>query len=44
MRVEGIEDPIVELLEMKRPFKDLKALEMEDVGKKVIDALEEADE
>lgn len=29
---------------MKRPFKDLKALEMEDIGQMVIDALEEDDE
>jgi len=45
VRVEGKEEPVLELLGMKRPFKDLKALEMEDVGKMVIEALgEEADE
>ena len=41
MRIEGREDPVLELLGMKRPFKDLKALEMEDIGKLVIEALEE---
>ena len=44
VRVEGKDEPILELLGMKRPFKDLKALEMEDIGQMVIDALEEDDE
>lgn len=44
VRVEGREEPVLELLGMKRPFKDLKALEMEDVGKMVLDALEKGDE
>ena len=44
VRVEGKEEPVLELLGMKRPFKDLKALEMEDIGKMVIEALDEADE
>lgn len=41
VRIEGKEEPVLELLGMKRPFKDLKALEMEDIGKLVIEALEE---
>ena len=40
VRVEGKEEPVLELLGMKRPFKDLKALEMEDIGKLVIEALD----
>jgi len=43
VRVEGKEEPVLELLGMKRPFTDLKALEMEDIGKMVIEALEEAE-
>lgn len=32
---------MLELLGMKRPFAALKALDMEDIGKQVIEALEE---
>eukprot|EP00585_Thalassiosira_rotula_P010885 CAMPEP_0196142122 /NCGR_PEP_ID=MMETSP0910-20130528/11074_1 /TAXON_ID=49265 /ORGANISM="Thalassiosira rotula, Strain GSO102" /LENGTH=137 /DNA_ID=CAMNT_0041403389 /DNA_START=42 /DNA_END=455 /DNA_ORIENTATION=+ len=41
VRVEGKEEPVLELLGMKRPFTDLKALEMDDVGKMIVEALEE---
>ena len=40
MRISGKEEPIVELLGMTRPFAPLKALDMEDVCKKVLMALE----
>ena len=40
VKVEGKEEPVLELLGMKRPFKELKALEMEDIGKLVIEALD----
>lgn len=39
VRLEGKEKPILELLGMKRPFAALKALDMDDVGKMVMDAL-----
>ena len=39
VRIEGKEEPILELLAMKRPFAALKALDMEDIGKSIIDAL-----
>jgi hypothetical protein len=40
VRVEGKEDtPVLELVGMKRPFSDLKSLDMEDVGKMVMEAL-----
>ncbi len=42
VRVDGKEEPVLELLGMARPFKDLKALDMDDIGKMVIEALEEA--
>jgi hypothetical protein len=35
-----VENPIVELLGLKRPFPPLKALDMEDVCKKVLAAIE----
>lgn len=41
IRVNGGE-PIVELLEMKRPFPALKALDMEDVIAKVVEAVDKA--
>ena len=41
VRVEGKEEPVLELLGSKRPFLDLKALEMEDIGKLVIEALDD---
>lgn len=43
VRVEGKEEPVLELLGMKRPFKDLKELgDMEEIGKAVMEALGEA--
>jgi len=44
VRVSGVDEPVVELLGMKRPFPDLKALVMEDVCENVLKALEEKDE
>jgi hypothetical protein len=35
-----VEDPIVELLGLQRPFPPLKALDMVDVAKKVLAAIE----
>jgi len=40
VRVTGKEEPIVELLALKRPFPPLKALDMDDVCDKVLAALE----
>ena len=40
MRVSGKEEPIVELLGLKRPFPPLKELDMDDVCEKVLAALE----
>jgi len=37
--VEGVEEPIVSLIGMKRPFPPLKALDMDDINAKVIAAL-----
>lgn len=37
--VEGIDEPIVSLLAMKRPFPTLKALDMDEINEKVISAL-----
>ena len=43
VRVEGREEPILELLGMTRPFKALKDLgDMEEIGKLIIAALDEA--
>lgn len=43
VRVEGKEEPVLELLGMARPFKDLKDLgDMEEIGKRVMEALGEA--
>jgi len=39
--VSGTEEPIVDLKEMKRPFKDLKALDIDDVIIKILKAVEE---
>jgi len=44
VRVKGKEEPVLELLGSKRPFLDLKALEMEDIGKLVIEALDDEEE
>lgn len=41
VRVSGRDEPVLELLGMKRPFSALKALDMEDIGKNVIAALRE---
>jgi hypothetical protein len=40
VRVSGKEEPIVELLGMKRPFAPLKQLDMDEVCEKVVAALE----
>lgn len=40
VKVSGVEEPIVELTAMKRPFPALKALDMDDVIEKVLTALE----
>jgi hypothetical protein len=43
VRVEGREEPILELLGMTCPFKALKDLgDMEEIGKLIIAALDEA--
>ena len=39
MTVSGVEEPIVNLTAMKRPFPSLKALDMEDVVSKVLAAV-----
>lgn len=44
VRVEGREEPVLELLAMKRPFAALKALDMDDIGAQVIEALGGDDE
>ena len=38
--VEGTDEPIVSLLGMKRPFPALKALDMDEINAKVLEALE----
>jgi translation initiation factor 1 (eIF-1/SUI1) len=40
VRVSGVDEPIVELTAMKRPFPALKALDMDEVSRKVLTALE----
>ena len=40
VRVSGQEEPIVELLGMKRPFPPLKQLDMDEICEKVLAALE----
>jgi len=40
VRVNGVQEPIVELLSLKRPFPPLKALDMEEISNKVISAIE----
>jgi hypothetical protein len=42
--VSGVEKPIVELRDMKRPFPALKSLDMEEVIHNVLKALEETKE
>lgn len=39
VRIEGRDEPILELLGMKRPFSTLKELDMDDIGKDIIEAL-----
>jgi hypothetical protein len=36
VRIEGVEEPIVELIGMKRPFPALKALNMDEISQKVM--------
>ena len=40
VRVSGKEEPIVELLGLKRPFPALKALNMDEICEKVLAALD----
>lgn len=40
VRVSGQDAPLVELLGLKRPFPPLKALDMEEVCEKVLQAIE----
>ena len=44
VRVSGKDEPVLELLEMKRPFSALKALDMDDIGNMVLDALGDSKE
>lgn len=37
--VEGIDEPIVSLLGMKRPFPALKALDIDEINGKILDAV-----
>lgn len=39
VRVQGVDEPIIELLGLKRPFPSLKALDMDDVCQQVLTAL-----
>ncbi|KAL3927175.1 MAG: hypothetical protein SGBAC_013186 [Bacillariaceae sp.] len=39
VRVSGVEAPIVELLGLKRPFPPLKALDMDEICAKVVEAI-----
>jgi len=39
IKIEGKDEPVVELQGMKRPFKSLKDLDMDEVGQLVLDAL-----
>lgn len=41
VRVSGVDEPIVELIGLKRPFPPLKALDMDEVNANVLAALEE---
>jgi len=40
VKVSGTEEPIVELLQMKRPFSSLKALDMDETIKQILNAVE----
>ena len=39
IRVSGVDKPIVELLGMKRPFKAMKDLDMDEICEQVLAAL-----
>jgi hypothetical protein len=39
VRVQGVDEPIIELLGLKRPFPSLKALDMDDLCQQVLTAL-----
>jgi hypothetical protein len=39
VKVSGVDDPIIELKGMKRPFRALKDLDMDDVIAKVVAAI-----
>lgn len=38
--IPGVDEPIVSLIGMKRPFPDLKALDMDEIAAKILKALE----
>jgi len=38
--IKGVDEPIVSLLGMKRPFPDLKALDMNEINAKILKALD----
>jgi hypothetical protein len=38
--IKGVDGPIVSLLGMKRPFPALKALDMDEINGKILEALE----
>jgi hypothetical protein len=44
VRVQGREEPIVDLRGMKRPFKDLKDLNFDEVEEKLLTAIAEQQE
>lgn len=37
--IAGVDEPIVSLLGMKRPFPPLKALDMDEINGKILEAL-----
>ena len=39
IRVSGVDEPIIELKGMKRPFPALKALDMDEIIEKVLGAI-----
>ncbi len=40
VKVSGVDDPIVELKAMKRPFSPLKKLDMDELIEKVLEAIQ----
>jgi hypothetical protein len=40
VKVDGVEEPIVELHSMKRPFPALKALDMDEIVAKILEAID----